>query len=326
VKIRCTTLLAGILTAVCLLALLAEPSEAGQVSLGIDSNDVLVFTGGAAMVAAQQNGDLELLMTLALGPKTPRFRSLAWEGDTVYEQPREMNFGSWRDQLRRVGATVVLAQFGQMESLQGQAGLAGFIQSYDQLLDQFCQQTSRIVMLSPAPFEKPQPPLPDLSLRNQNLRLYVLAIGELARKRNYRFVDVFTTFLDPKSRDEGFTVDGYQLGPGGHRAVAVETVRQLGLGKMPKLLLDPRSVSAPGSISDLRSLILAKNQLWFDYWRPMNWAFLHGDRTEQPSSRDHRDPRVRWFPEELEKFLPLIEAKETAIARSSTEMGLEKAR
>jgi hypothetical protein len=46
----------------------------------------------------------------------------------------------------------------------------------------------------------------------------------------------------------------------------------------------------------------------------MNWAFLHGDRTEQPSSRDHRDPKVRWFPAEMEKFLELIDAEEARIS------------
>ena len=35
----------------------------------------------------------------------------------------------------------------------------------------------------------------------------------------------------------------------------------------------------------LRQLLIAKNRLWFDYWRPQNWAFLAGDRTAQPSSR-----------------------------------------
>src|SRR6266446_3256251 len=69
----------------------------------------------------------------------------------------------------------------------------------------------------------------------------------------------------------------------------------------------------PDSAERLRQMIQAKNRLWFDYWRPMNWAFLHGDRTEQPSSRDHRDPKIRWFPEEMEKFRPLIEAKEKEI-------------
>jgi hypothetical protein len=63
----------------------------------------------------------------------------------------------------------------------------------------------------------------------------------------------------------------------------------------------------------LQELIVAKNKLWFDYWRPQNWAFLAGDRTAQPSSRDHVDPSKRWFPPEREAFLPLIEAKEKEI-------------
>jgi hypothetical protein len=59
--------------------------------------------------------------------------------------------------------------------------------------------------------------------------------------------------------------------------------------------------------------VIAKNRLWFDYWRPQNWAFLGGDRTSVPSSRDHRDPKVRWFPAEMEKFVPLILAQESQI-------------
>ena len=65
--------------------------------------------------------------------------------------------------------------------------------------------------------------------------------------------------------------------------------------------------------SPLRQLITAKNRLWFNYWRVQNWAFLAGDRTEQPSSRDHLDRTRRWFPAEREKFLPLIEKKEQEI-------------
>ena len=63
----------------------------------------------------------------------------------------------------------------------------------------------------------------------------------------------------------------------------------------------------------MRQLIIAKNRLWFDYWRVQNWAFLAGDRTEQPSSRDHLDRTKRWFPAEREQFLPLIEKKEQEI-------------
>jgi hypothetical protein len=63
----------------------------------------------------------------------------------------------------------------------------------------------------------------------------------------------------------------------------------------------------------LRQRIAKKNRLWFNYWRVQNWAFLAGDRTEQPSSRDHVDRTKRWFPAEREQFLPLIDAKEEEI-------------
>ena len=63
----------------------------------------------------------------------------------------------------------------------------------------------------------------------------------------------------------------------------------------------------------MRPVVVAKNRLWFHYTRPQNWAFLAGNRTNQPSSRDHLDPTKRWFPEEMEQWLPLIEAKEKEI-------------
>jgi hypothetical protein len=75
-----------------------------------------------------------------------------------------------------------------------------------------------------------------------------------------------------------------------------------------------------GGISRLRQVIVAKNRLWFNYWRVQNWAFLAGDRTNQPSSRDWRDPSIRWFPPEREQFVPLIEAQEKAIWEQAGEL------
>jgi hypothetical protein len=69
----------------------------------------------------------------------------------------------------------------------------------------------------------------------------------------------------------------------------------------------------PPTLPGLHAAIVAKNRLWFHYTRPQNWAFLAGNRTNQPSSRDHLDPSKRWFPEEMEQWVPLIEAKEKEI-------------
>jgi len=278
--------------------------------------DVVVFTGGEDMVASQKNGYLEMLLLLSRPGENIRFRNMSWEGDTVYDQPRELNFGSWSNQFRRVDATVVFAQFGQSESLQGQENLPQFIAAYEKLLNTFVAQARRVAILSPSPFEQPAWPAPDLALRNDNLASYVEAIRGLAERRGHAFVDLFTPLRKSSRRGTSaslrLTRDGMHLGSEGHWLAARETVRQLRLqGLESRIKMDARrGTLLPSPFEQLRLAIVEKNQLWFDYWRPMNWAFLHGDRIEQPSSRDHRNPKIRWFPEELEKFWHLIEARE----------------
>lgn len=68
-------------------------------------------------------------------------------------------------------------------------------------------------------------------------------------------------------------------------------------------------------VESLRALIVSKNIDWFNYWRPQNWEFLYGDVTDQASSRRHDNPNVRWFPEEMKEFLPMIADKEAQIQR-----------
>ena len=69
---------------------------------------------------------------------------------------------------------------------------------------------------------------------------------------------------------------------------------------------DPRRARIPAAVR-------AKNHLWHDYWRPSNWAFLHGDRTQQPSSRDPVNPQLRFFPAEQERYLPLLKEAEEKV-------------
>ncbi len=297
--------------AVLLLALAEVPAAPGTFSLV--EGDAVVFTGGENMVAAQENGYLELLLTLAFSEAGAQFRNMAWEGDTVFEQPRQLNFAPWRKQFERVGATVIFAQFGQMEALAGAAGLAPFAHACDKLLDEFTNQTQRIVLLSPTPFEAKGPPMPDLSKRNDELRQYVDAIREIAARRGLAFVDLFSPLLSRSGGEVEFTRDGIHWTEAGHWEAARVAAGQLGVKFGQVASRRGRSELAPAPAEQLRASIIAKNRLWFHYWRPMNWAFLHGDRTEQPSSRDHRDAKIRWFPAELEQFGPLIAAEEKRI-------------
>jgi len=278
-------------------------------AFALRTNDVVAFVGGSDVAAAQFTGHLEAL--LAVKFPGARFRNFGWEGDTVFARPREIGFPSLAEHLKRAGSTVVFLQFGRTEVLGSKHSVQSFTAAYEKLLDECAKQTPRLVLVTPPPFERAAEPLPDLSAFNSNLATQAEGIRALAKKRGLLFVDLFSE-LPGTVQEPHLTDNGLQLSPRGHALVAAAYARQLGLGEVAARAGD---VSATGAWSNpqfekLRGVVMQKNRFWFDYWRPQNWAFLGGDRTTQMSSRDHRDPKVRWFPAEMEKFRPLIAEQE----------------
>ena len=306
----------------------AADGEPSSEAFELRQGDVVVFLGGEAVVLEGETGHLESLLTAAFPGRGVRYRNLAWEGDTVLEQPRDVNFPGVAEQLKRVGATVIIAQFGKSESFAGRDGLAGFVAAYEKFCDELAKQTPRIVLVTPVPFEKPTDPLlPDLSARNADLRLYVEATRALAERRGYLCVDLFTDVS--KEGEDGLTDDGLRLTPRGAGRAAMVLARRLGAVEAASRACDVtdrgRWEVPGGPMEALRQAVVAKNQLWFDYWRPMNWAFLGGDRVFVQASRDHRDPNVRWFPDELERFRPLIEKAEARVEEAAKAAGAAQA-
>ena len=271
--------------------------------------DVIAIVGGEDMVALSEYGYLELLLTRALPDYHLRFRNLAWEGDTVFEQRRDLGFPTWEEQLAKIGATVVLCQFGQMESLAGKEKLPEFIAAYEKLLARFSGGGERRVVLLYPPwigldidFDKLSPQLFQLQ---KNSDEYAHALQPLAEKLHCLLIIPALGIGDagPPVQRDNLHFNEY-----GHLWWADRLYSAQGWFK--KLHYAGGDSAFKGPLLDL---IIAKNRLWFDYWRVQNWAFLAGDRTNQPSSRDHLDPAKRWFPEERERFLPLIEAREKEI-------------
>jgi hypothetical protein len=296
-----------------LLALfLAATVTTGVSGTLLKSNDVVAFVGGEDVVAMQQYGYVEVMLARETAAKNLRFRNLGWEGDTVFEQRRELNFPSWEQTLVKIGATVIVAQFGQAESLRGRDALPQFREAAEKLLTRLAGTNRLVIVLAPTLFDKPQGSLPDLTTNNATLALYSDELKRLCQINGWRFLDPWkSSFLPPTS----ITRDGLHLNAEGHARVALSFAAHFSeLRPTPRFTRDAKTgaLSHPAT-EQLRQAIITKNQLWFDYWRPQNWAFLAGDRTEQPSSRDHRNPKVRWFPNELEQFLPLIEAKEREV-------------
>jgi lysophospholipase L1-like esterase len=290
------------------------PFVNGQFSL--QRGDVVAFLGGADVAAAQHAGHLEALLAAQYQGLDVHFRNFGWEGDTVFAQPRDLGFPPLLAHLQRARVSVIVLQFGRSEALSGRDGLPGFISAYGKLLDQLTAQTPRLLLVTPPPFEKGRGVLPDLRVNNPALSDYAKAIRNLARQRKLPLVDLFAELSGVSAHHPPLTDDGLQLTSRGHALVASGFARQLGLRTVSKAAGDSNEHGAwpSATFERLRLAVVAKNRLWFNYWRPQNWAFLGGDRTEQPSSRDHRDLKVRWFPGEMEKFLPLIEAREKEIA------------
>lgn len=248
-------------------ALPAFPSA----TFALGEQEVVVFAGQTNFVREQKAGELEARFAAAFAERAPRFRSMAWEGDTVYEQWRDNNFGSWASQLDAAGATVVVAQFGQIEALDGKARLPEFTAAYHRLLDQFAQRTARLVLVSPMPFERPLAShAPDLSQRNDDVQAYVEAVREIARQRGAAFVDLFTPLRQRDPAAPRLTENGMHLTPQGLRTVAdaIALALKFPEGKIP-------------ATQPLRQAIQEKNRLWFDCWRPANWNFVYGDRATQ---------------------------------------------
>ena len=274
------------------------PFTGGKFTLG--TNDVIAFVGQENFVRDQKAGEIEAQLVSAFAAKGPRVRPMAWEADTVYEQWRDLNFGSWARQLESAEATVVVAQFGQMEALDGVARLPEFTAAYHRLLDQFAGRTRRLVLVSPMPFEKPLAShAPNLAQRNGDVAAYANAVRDLARQRGAIFVDLFTP-LGQRKTGARLTEDGIHLNEAGLREIAGLLVRRLGA---------PENFSV--SMTPLREAIVEKNRLWFDSWRPANWSFVYGDRVSQLFGKGGgTEPSLQIA---FEKYRPLVAAADIRI-------------
>jgi hypothetical protein len=290
-------------------ALVAAEPASGEAEAFFKKNDVVALVGGEDMVVASELGYLEFLLVREYPEYRLKFRCLAWEGDTVFEQPRMLNYPPLEKQLDEIGATVVLMQFGQMECLAGRDKLPDFIAAYQRLIERLRGAGRRVALFSPMVREDSRPGREATSLLS-----YARAIEQLASEMEVGLHR--SDSIDP-ARDHRMLRDGNHLSPAGHAIKAESFTGSAGRQSRGSPLID-RINGATGTLSDkreerLRQLIGEKDRLWFNYYRPQNWAFLAGDRISQPSSHDYRDPTKRWFPDEMQQFLPLIEAKEKEI-------------
>ncbi|HMO66626.1 MAG TPA: hypothetical protein PKE47_15625, partial [Verrucomicrobiota bacterium] len=194
-----------------LLALAAAPVRAAVPPLR--TNDVVAVVGGAHAVAAAESGHLEALVQARRPALRLRFRSLAWEGDTVTTRLRDVNFPATTELLAKHGVTVLLVDFGQNEALDPAFTPAAFRTAYAARLDEYARITPRTVLLTPPPLEPGRvTDGPDLGAAAGRLAALAGTIRDLAAERGLPVADVFALLNRPDAVHP-LTVDGRQLTP-----------------------------------------------------------------------------------------------------------------
>jgi hypothetical protein len=293
------------LLAIVLFSLTGQPGLAQ--SMQLHDHDVVTLIGGTNVGNMRKDGYLETLMIAANQGKRLHIWNLGWDGDTAYEQFRDVGFGGSGRNLDSLGANVVFVQFGQMESLGGEAKIPDFISTYRKLLSEIRTINRRVILLSPLPFE-PQnlyagrAVLAVNPLENAPVEKYADAIREMAKQEKYIYIDLYHP-LKASSLAGLLTMDGMHLVAQGQRVIAELIMESQGTPQKFSNKLEP-----------LRKEVLTKQQLWIGYWRPGNWAFLGGDRTTVPFSHDWKDTEKRIFPEEIKAFEPLLREAERKIS------------
>lgn len=284
------------------IGLLLWPADWAQAQTLIRSNDRIAIIGNTLVERARHGGHLETAIQLAAGPKTTGlvFRNLGWSGDTVFGDARSY-FGppsEGRDRLDKIVAeiepTIVVFCYGTGAATSAglswtdepnaasapevglETSLKAFAEGYQSMVDRVGKSAGgnlrQLVFVAPPPLENLGLPFPDQTSNNQRMKAYRDTIRELAEKNDGVFVDLFSALGGDDHRSDAtgspLTQNGIHHNDSGYRVIARELAK--GFGYMPAQFAEFDS----GSSDDLRKLVIEKNRLFFNRWRPSNETYL----------------------------------------------------
>jgi hypothetical protein len=211
----------------------ADPQKKPE-PFALKDGDRVVLLGNTLIEREQRYGYWELALTSRFADKDIQFRNLGWSGDTVWGQARA-GFGTPADGFKHLKEhvasqkpTVIIVGYGNNEAFDGEQGLPHFLEGLNKLLDALDENKARIVLLSPLRQEDKGRPLPEPTQQNENIRLYRLAIREVANKRGHLFCDP-QTFTPHAILNLGMTDNGIHLTEMGYWGTTFGLLQTLGL-------------------------------------------------------------------------------------------------
>lgn len=279
-------------------------AQSGRGKFEFQSGDRVVLLGSTIIEREQKFGELEAALTLAAPDKSITVRNLGWSGDTVFGHARSY-FGPPQEGIERLtkhlellNPTVLVTCYGSDLAFEGLGKLPDFISGYRALLELARAKNPkiRIIILAPPPFENLGAPLPDLTKANSREGEIRDALKEFAAKQRATFVDTFDLMGGAKKEapEHPLTDNGLHYGDEGYRTWSAKIVEGLGLAN---------AVLTPTETEPLRQVIIEKDRLFFNRWRPANETYLFGFRKHEQGRNAA----------EVDQFDPLIEQQDKKI-------------
>ena len=282
----------------------------------LKDGDRVVLLGGTMVEREPRYGHWEAALHVAFPKVNFTVRNLGWSGDTVWGESRarfdfnkpDAGFKQLVDQTLELKPTVLIIAYGANESFAGKAGVPAFVRQYGRLLDALVPAKARLtVLMSPLPYEIGRGKVPGIDERNRELARYAEAVGTLAADRGLIFADLFEEVWKlyvvcdkmngpaRAARDWWYTDNGVHLRASGYDRTAPLFLKALGLG-------DTHNGFRPPA---LEAAIVAKNEQFFNKWRPQNETYLFGFRKHEQGKNA----------KEIAEFDPFIAKAEAEIAK-----------
>lgn len=263
--------------------------------INFEKNETIVWLGDTFFERDYRQAELETAFTLATAEKNLRVRNLGWSGDTPrcesrsYFGPPAEGFERLRKQLAEIKPTTVICCYGSVDAFEGEKGVEPFLASYKKLLEMIHSTNgAKIVLVTPPAVSRDSKRFPSLTGHLAERKRYAEAIHQLAKEKSIPVADLFSLMKDRDWK----TINGVTFTDEDYADIAPLFIKSLGL-----------TIPSSGKHPSLREIIITKNNLFFQRWRPQNEIYLFG-------SRKHEQGRNG---AEIPQFDPLIAEKEQLI-------------
>jgi lysophospholipase L1-like esterase len=280
----------------------------------LKSTDHLTLIGGTLIERLQTDGQLEVALYQHFGALQPggsslQVRNLGWSGDDVWGTARAV-FGQPSDGFARLKSDLALTQpsvamiaYGANESFSGPAGLEKFQAGLRAVIEMTRQSGAQPLLVTPPPFEDLGPPLPSMTVANQNLSLYCDVIRRLAVELQLPLIDLHRQIHERPGLGTPRTENGIHLTVAGRAEVS----RLLLEGLLGSKTSDGQWTSA-GRAEELLAMVRQKNEWFFHRYRPQNETYLFLFRKHEQGNNAV----------EIPQFDALIQGLEQTIQRAAT--------